>query len=87
MLEYLDRFTDAVKRKLISRRLRSEIMGWVCFQLGAREHFAIPSYLLRQGIVDANGRLGNDKWGLLGAPVVVGISAPESSHSHWQGTR
>ena len=34
-------------------------MGWVCFQLGAREHFAIPSYLHRQGILDA---LVTDVW-------------------------
>ena len=37
----------------------SETMGWVCFQLGAREHFAIPSYLHRQGILDA---LITDVW-------------------------
>ena len=34
-------------------------MGWVCFQLGAREHFAIPSYLHSQGILEA---LVTDVW-------------------------
>src|SRR5271155_2186480 len=43
-------------------------MGWVCFQLGAREHFAIPSYLHRQGILDA---LITDVW----IPGLVGRSA------------
>ncbi len=41
---------------------------WLCCQLGAREHYAIPRALFRQGVLD---QLATDAWVLPGSPLAA----------------
>src|SRR6266478_10113658 len=41
---------------------------WLCCQLGAREHYAIPRALFRQGVLD---QLATDAWVLPGGPLAA----------------
>ena len=50
---------------------------WLCSQLGAREHYAIPRALFRQGLLD---HLLTDAWVPPGSPLAFAFGLGERFH-------